>query len=320
MIQELYSYVRRGNAEPLDPRIYQISVLGSLLLYGVGWLNFEVAPLQILTIIGCALLTQYICTLAWDLLTFDPKSALISGLSLCLLLRTSDLSIALMAAFLAISSKFVLRWNKRHLFNPTNVSLLLVMIAGFGWVSPGQWGREVLFILFIACLGGLVVNRSSRSDVTYAFLTIYVTLLMGRALWLGDPLVIPLHQLQNGALLIFAFYMISDPKTTPDSRAGRLLYAACIASLALFIQYGLYQPNGLLWALVCSAPIVPVLNWMLPGAPYTWTSPHPDTHLPVTTSPMALPTYAGSSLRQPVPHVSSDQQLSSQLQLVPYKQ
>lgn len=320
MIQELYSYVRIGKERRLDPRIYQVTVLFSLLLYGVGWLDFHVPLLHIFAIVGTALLTQYICTLAWELPSFDPKSALISGFSLCLLLRTNLLSIAILAAFFAIGSKFVLRWNNRHLFNPTNVSLLLMMVAGFGWVSPGQWGREVLFVLLIACLGGLVVNRSSRSDVTYAFLTFYVTFLMGRALWLGDPLVIPLHQLQNGALLIFAFYMISDPKTTPDSRTGRILYAAFIAGLALFIQYGLYQPNGLLWSLVCCAPIVPIINWFFPEIRYTWTSPRKHSNFPETFSPQALPASTWSSSGSIVSNLSSSKTLPLHFQLVPYKQ
>ncbi len=305
MIHTLIEKLPIQKTQYLDPRFYQISVLGSLLIYGIGWLNFDVTLLHIMTILASALLTQYLCTLAWDLPSYDPKSALISGLSLCLLLRTSDLSVAILAGFLAISSKFVLQWKKRHIFNPTNLSLLLMMVAGFGWVSPGQWGRETIFILFIACLGGLVVNRSSRSDVTYAFLAFYVTLLFGRAVWVGDPLSIPLHQLQNGALLIFAFYMISDPKTTPDSQAGRVLYAALIASFAIFIQYGLYQPNGLLWALICSAPLVPLLNWMIPGSHYTWTPPLRDRDLPVTDDQGALPKYTSSSV--PVPNVPMPQ-------------
>src|SRR2546422_5386760 len=55
-----------------------------------------------------------------------------------------------------------------------------------------------------------------------------------------------LKQLQSGALLLFTFFMISDPKTTPDSRAGRILFAIIVATGAAYVQFGLYRTNGLL--------------------------------------------------------------------------
>jgi Na+-translocating ferredoxin:NAD+ oxidoreductase RnfD subunit len=125
----------------------------------------------------------------------------------------------------------------------------------------------------MACLGGLVVNRAARSDVTYAFLGSYVSLLLGRALWLGQPAAIPLHQLENGAFLLFSFFMISDPKTTPDSRAGRILFAFLVAAGAAFVQFLLYRTNGLLWSLASFSLLVPLIDRLLPGRRYQWTSP-----------------------------------------------
>ena len=74
------------------PRLYQILVLASLLVYGVVRLDLEVAHLRAAVLLGTALLTQYVCTRLWRLPAFDPRSALISGLSLCLLLRTDSLA------------------------------------------------------------------------------------------------------------------------------------------------------------------------------------------------------------------------------------
>src|SRR5262249_11602016 len=111
-----------------------------------------------------------------------------------------------------------------------------------------------------------------RSDVTYAFLIGHIVLRFGRALWLGDPLSIPLHQLQNGALVLFAFFMISDPKTTPDTRLGRLLFAGLVALGAWYVQFVWYGSNALLWSLACCSLIVPFLDWLLPGPRYAW--PH----------------------------------------------
>ena len=259
-----------ASAHRPDPRVYQIASLSTLLLYGLCWLHFDLSIWQIAVTIGTALFTQYVGTTLAGLPSFDPKSALISSLSLCLLLRTDDLAIAALAAVIAIGSKFVLRWKDKHLFNPTNLALTVMLAGGFGWLSPGQWGQAAWFAFLLACLGSLVVTRAARADVTLAFLAFYVGLLFARALRLGDPLAIPLHQLESGALLIFAFFMISDPKTTPDSRIGRILYALLVSLAALYVQFGLFKPNGPLWGLIACAPLVPVIDTLLPGSRYRW--------------------------------------------------
>jgi enediyne biosynthesis protein E5 len=254
-----------------DPRLYQILLLASLLVYGVTRLDFEIGAGRALLLLGTALLTQLACTRLWRLPAFDPKSALISGLSLCLLLRTNSAVLAALAAVITIASKFVLRIRGKHVFNPTNFGLVALMLAtGQVWVSPGQWGSAAFFAFLVACLGGLVVNRAARSDVTYAFLAFYLAVLFGRALWLGQPLAIPLHQIESGAFLIFTFFMISDPKTTPDSRAGRVLFALLVALGAGFVTFVLYRPNGLILSLAFFSLLVPLLDRLLPGTRYVW--------------------------------------------------
>jgi Na+-transporting NADH:ubiquinone oxidoreductase subunit NqrB len=224
--------------------------------------------------IAAALLTQYLCTRAWNLGAFDPRSALISGLSLCLLLRTNSLLIAIMAAFVTIASKFVIRRDGKHLFNPTNFGLVAMMLLTDAvWVSPGQWGNVAFFAFLMACLGGLVVNRAARSDVTYAFIAFYMMLVFGRSIWLGEPLTIPLHRLENGALLLFTFFMISDPRTTPNSRAGRIVFAGLVAFAAWYVQFRLFRTNGLLWSLAIFSMSVPLIDRLLPGARYAWARP-----------------------------------------------
>jgi len=262
-----------ANAMPRDPRYYQITVLAALLLYGIGWLGFDVGAPQITTLLGSALLTQYLCAKIAGLPNFDPRSALISGLSLCLLLRTNNPSLMIAAAVLAIASKFILKWRHKHIFNPTNLGIVLIIaLSGEAWVSPAQWGSKLYFAFLIACLGGMVIHRAMRSDVSYAFIVSYAAILFGRAFWLGDPLTIPLKQLQSGALLLFTFFMISDPKTTPDSRAGRILFALLVAAGAAYVQFGLYRTNGLLWSLALCSVLTPLIDYLLPGTKYRWHS------------------------------------------------
>jgi Na+-translocating ferredoxin:NAD+ oxidoreductase RnfD subunit len=254
----------------LDPRLYQIAALAGLLAYGLLRLDLEVRPARAAIILASALAAQYACTRWWRLAAFDPRSALISGLSLCLLLRTSSIALAVAGAVLAVSSKFLIRVRGKHVFNPTNFAIVALLLTGQAWVSPGQWGSAAFFGFLLACLGGLVVNRAARSDVTVAFLLAYGGLVFARSLWLGEPMAIPIHRLQNGALLIFAFFMISDPRTTPDRRAGRVLFALVVALGAAFVQYRLFRTNGLLWSLAVFSPLVPIIDRLLPAAPHRW--------------------------------------------------
>ena len=273
-----------------DPRLYQIASLGTLLLYGLFWLHFDISVSQIAATFGAALLTQYAGTRLWKLPTFDPLSPLVSALGLCLFLRTNELPIAALAASIAIASKFVIRWKKKHIFNPTNLALVVLITSGLGWISPGQWGQVAWLGFLIACMGSLVVTRAVRADVTLAFLGFYVGLMIARALWLGDPLTIPMHQIESGTLLIFSFFMISDPKTTPDSRAGRIFFAFLVAVAALSVQFVLFRPNGPLWGLVACSPLVPLVDRSFPGSRYDWSRPsagHVPT--PLTGSIASLP-------------------------------
>jgi enediyne biosynthesis protein E5 len=256
-----------------DPRDFQITALSSLLIYGVGWLGFDITGPQIAISLGTVLLTQYVCTRLFRLPFFDPRSPLISGLSLCLLLRTNSLVLAFLTAVLTIVSKFVLQRGRKHIFNPTNFGIVAMMLlTSQVWVSPAQWGSKLYFAFLIACAGGMVIYRAARSDVTYAFLLAYVGILFGRAFWLGEPWAIPLKQLQSGSLLLFAFYMISDPKTTPDSRTGRILFAILVAAGSAYVQFGLYRTNGLLWSLALCSILTPIIDGLLPGTKYQWNS------------------------------------------------
>jgi len=253
-----------------DPRLYQIGALTLLLLYGIFALNFDITLLRAALLVATAIGTQALFA-RMNGVAFDPRSAAISGLSLSLLLRSESMILLLAGAVIAIASKFVVRIHGKHVFNPTNIAIVVLMLASkHVWVSPGQWGNVAFFGFLIACIGGLVVNRAARSDVTYAFIVAWSALVIGRSLWVGEPLAIPIHRLENGALLLFTFFMISDPKTTPDSRAGRILFAALVAFGGWYVNYRLFRTNGILWSLAAAALVVPLIDVLLPAARYQW--------------------------------------------------
>jgi len=179
---------------------------------------------------------------------------------------------------LTIAGKFLVRFRGKHLFNPTNGGLVaMLLLTDQVWVSPGQWGSAAFFTLLMVCVGSVVVSRASRSDVTYAFIVFYCALLFGRSLYLGEPFAIPLHRLESGALLLFTFFMISDPKTTPDSRAGRVLFAGLVAFGAWYVQFRMFRTNGLLWSLAACSLTVPLIDRLFRGDRYVWSSPPAET-------------------------------------------
>lgn len=277
-----------------DPRYFQIAVLSTLLCFGIVSLDFGIRWQNAIAIIVTALGTQLLFTRRLHLPRFDPLSPLISSLSLTLLLRTDTVMLAACAAVIAIGSKFVIRVRHKHVFNPANVAIVsMLLLSDRAWVSSGQWGSTAISALALSSLGFLVLTRAKRAETTVTFLIVFAALLVSRALWLGDPLAIPLHQLQNGALLIFAFFMISDPRTTPDTPLGRILFAALVAGIAYTIQFVYYAPNGAILALIIAAPLVPLTDALMQGRRYRWVQPALNSDQPVYRRPRSRPTITG---------------------------
>ena len=151
-----------------DPRLYQIATLASLLAYGLIVLDFDITVTRTVVLLATVLAVQAVC----DHLAATPdrpvtvnfSSALISGLSLCLLVRTNRPELAALTAVLTIGGKFLIRVRGKHLFNPTNGGLVAMLILSDQvWVSPGQWGAAAFFAFLMACFGSVVVNRASRA-------------------------------------------------------------------------------------------------------------------------------------------------------------
>ena len=95
-------------------------------------------------------------------------------------------------------------------------------------------------------------------------------------MWLGDPLAIPLHQLQSGSLLIFAFFMISDPRTSPDSRLGRFIFAVSVALLAHYLAFFMQMRPALYVALIALSPLILLIDRILPAERFAWTRAGPQ--------------------------------------------
>ncbi len=284
-----------------DARHFQIFTLGSLVTMLTLWSDFapsfEVIALTVATAlwvqVGCtAIMNQRLSLRALSetiqtldcrvgaspprndekLIALDLRSPMITALSLCLLFRAADVLFFPLAAIIGIGSKFLLRYNGKHLFNPSNIAIviLLLLFPHYVWVSPGQWGADMLIAFAMLCFSFLVLFRVNKRDVVLFFIGSYAALIFARAIWLGDPLEIPWHQLQNGALLIFTFFMISDPKTTPDHMLGRFLFALSIAVIGFIMLTQLEIREGLFYALAMVCFATPFIDKYLPARKFEW--------------------------------------------------
>lgn len=258
---------------PRDPRVLQIAFLGVLLAAGAYVRDFSLRPGQILLTFAAALGTQRLLDRLTRKRAPSLRSATITSLSLTLLLRADSLWALPVAAAFAIGSKFLLRLRGKHMFNPANfgVSAALLVLPGT-WISPGQWGNDVALAGWLVVLGAAVASRARRADISWLFLVFYLGALAARVAWLGQRWAVWTHQLQSGALLLFAFFMISDPMTTPNHFSGRAAHAALVAAIAYAWGFGLFRTNALLWALFVAAPMVAVWDALWPAPKFDWTS------------------------------------------------
>jgi Na+-transporting NADH:ubiquinone oxidoreductase subunit NqrB len=265
---------RRWGAWLADARHYQIAALGVLLAFNITSLDLGARVLPSVLALAGALATQVACSRLWRLPRIDLRSPLITGLSLSLLLRADEPWLYAAAGIIAISSKFLLRLDGKHLWNPAGLAIVVLLFGtDHVWISPGQWGASAWFAALLAFLAILVLQAARRADISLFFLGAHAALLFGRALWLGDPLAIPLHQLESGSLLIFAFFMISDPRTTPDARLGRLMLALAVALMAHWLAFFMQMRPALYVALIALSPLTPLLDRIFPAQRFEWFPP-----------------------------------------------
>ncbi|MCY7391443.1 MAG: RnfABCDGE type electron transport complex subunit D [Leptolyngbyaceae cyanobacterium CAN_BIN12] len=279
-----------------DARLYQILFLSLFLLLGTGTRDWTLHPEIVATAIATCLITQWI----WSVCSTPPQfktqnsklktqnilslpsstplplhsslpSALITALGLSMLLRTEHIGTMILAAVIAISSKFLLKVNGKHLFNPTNLGIVAaVVLTHDAWISPGQWGESSWYALLFLGTGGVVVQRVGRWDTTGAFLGSYALLELGRNLWLGWTWDVLLHRLSSGSLLVFSLFMITDPRTIPNARVARLIWAGAIALLAFILRNVYFIPTAVFWSLFALAPLSAVLDFIWASPQFTW--------------------------------------------------
>ncbi|MBV8410257.1 MAG: RnfABCDGE type electron transport complex subunit D [Alphaproteobacteria bacterium] len=261
----------RAAPASLDARWLQIGAVGGLLLFGSLLRDFELRWEQSALCFAGAIAAQWAWMRVLGLKDVGYLSAIVTGIGLSVLVRADTLWVHPLVAAFAISAKFVVRIRGKHVFNPANLGVIVAVVFLPGaWLSPGQWGSDIVAGMWFVALGVTVTLSAKRFDIAWAFLACYGALLLGRVLWLDQRWAVLLHQLSSGGLLLFTFFMITDPMTTPNDRRMRWLYAALVAALAFSWQFVWYRNGGPVWALFLLSPLVPLLDWLRPGAKHQW--------------------------------------------------
>ena len=265
----------------LDPRYFQVIFQALFLTYGILFLNWHADWEHYVISVGGCLLSQYTVDSIRSARFLKPIefdrwgfSVLISAMSLCLLLKTNLWYISLLAAFLTVVSKYVFKFNKNHIFNPSAFGIIAtILITKDAWLSPGQWGSNAVIFFFVVTLGTIVVTRVQKLDVSLAFLLTFVGLLYWRQVYtLGWPMDHFIHSISTGSLLLFTFFMISDPRTSPNHPVARIIWAILIAAVSFYLAAFKWKYNTIIWVLVAAAPLVPLLDKIFKAKEFHWTS------------------------------------------------
>ena len=265
----------------LDPRYFQVIFQAIFLTYGIFFLHWNADWQHYIISIGGCLLFQYSADSIRIKRFLKPGefdrwgfSVLISAMSLCLLLKTNHWYVSLLAAFLTVVSKYAFKFNNKHIFNPSAFGIVAtILLTKDAWLSPGQWGSNAVIFFGIVTLGTIVVTRVQKLDISLAFLLTFIGFLYWRQVYvLGWPMDHFIHSVSTGSLLLFTFFMISDPRTAPNHPVARILWAVLIAAVSFYLAAFKWKYNTPVWVLVAAAPLVPLLDRFFKSKAFQWNN------------------------------------------------
>lgn len=263
-----------------DARYFQIIFQSIFLGYGIFYLGWKADWWLYATYFGVSIVTQFVfeiieagpSLLFWRRFRGGLPSVIISSFGLSLLLKTNFLEIAALAAFVSIASKFLIKINGKHIFNPSALGIVAaIFLTDKAWFSPGQWGSSTVILFGVCCLGIIVVTRVQKLDTSLAFLGTFAGLLFIRQiLFLGWPVDFFVQSISTGSLLLFSFFMITDPKTTPNHAMARIIWSMLVAGVAFYLATFKFINGAPVWVLVCLQPLVPVFDKIFKARKFEW--------------------------------------------------
>ncbi len=263
-----------------DARYFQLLFQSIFLSYGIFYLHWNADWWLYATYFGTSILTQILFEyflgkkdISYSKrIRFSFTSVLISSFGLSLLLKTNAIEVAMFAAFISIASKFLIRIKGKHIFNPSALGIVAAIgLTNNAWFSPGQWGSGTVLLFGIGCLGCIVVTKVQKLDTSLAFLGTFASLLFIRQIiFLGWPLDFFVQSISTGSLLLFSFFMITDPKTIPNHKWARIVWCILVASVAFYLTTFKFINGAPIYVLVMAQPLVPFMDWLFKAKQFEW--------------------------------------------------
>src|SRR6202451_4277236 len=191
-------------------------------------------------------------------------SAYITGISVGILLRAPDFWPYALCSAIAITSKYVVRWKGRHLWNPSNLGIVALLLLAPDYVSTlsVQWGNTVWPMLIVWVLGALIVWRVKRLHITAVYVISFIILSLLRSAITGHAFLAAEAPITGPMYQLFIFFMITDPKTTVRSKTGQCVTVFVVAAveMVLRLHQAVYAP---FYALFLVGPTAMLLEmWM----------------------------------------------------------
>jgi Na+-transporting NADH:ubiquinone oxidoreductase subunit NqrB len=191
---------------------------------------------------GLAIVTALATEMALGRITYGKwpyaASAYITGISVGILLRSPFLWPYALCAFISVASKYVLRFRGRHLWNPSNLGVSLVLFLAPDTVSllSVQWGNVVAPMVVIWLLGSVIVWRVGRFYLSATYVASFLLFSFVRAAVTGIPWVAAVAPITGPMYQLFIFFMVTDPKVTVRPMWAQCLVVFIVALVELILR------------------------------------------------------------------------------------
>lgn len=165
-------------------------------------------------------------------------SAYISGISVGILIRSPEWWPYFVVSAIAITSKYVLRWRGRHLWNPSNFAIVAILLLApeNTAILSIQWGNNLWPMLVIWILGAAILYRVRRFHISLTYAISFLVLACVRSVVTGDPYLAEVAPITGPMYQLFIFFMVTDPRTTVATKKGQMIVAFLVALLEMVLR------------------------------------------------------------------------------------